>query len=84
MPTTIYTPAQLDAMSAKGYITEYVAKAMYPWSQALRRMEGSLPKDLTPGGTLVLEEHKVRSEFSGRKTTRYMIVSIVKPTGELK
>ena len=72
----IYTPQELDNMT--GFITEYVSLKKYPKSQAIARAKGSLPKDITPGGEIVLEEHNTKSAFSGRRATRYMVVSIVK------
>jgi hypothetical protein len=70
-----HTPSQLNQMDVSNI--EYVSDKMYPKSQAIRRAQGNMPKDLTPNGTLALEVHVVTSNFSKRAVNRYMVINIV-------
>ena len=75
----ILSPETINELHRKGWTTEYVTNKQYTRAQAIKRAGGSIPRDLTPNGEIVLEIREGVSLDTGRTVNRFMVVSLVRP-----
>ena len=72
MSIQVYTSEQIRRLPGNA---EVVSDKMYTKSAAIRRSKGKLPSACTPGGTFILERMPKTMLASGRRVTRYLLLS---------
>ena len=68
----VFTSEQISRMPGNA---EVVSDKQYTKSAAIRRSKGKLPTACTPGGTFILERMPKTMLSSGRRVTRYLLIS---------
>ena len=72
MSLQVFTSEQIRRLPGNA---EVVSDKQYTKSAAIRRSKGTLPSACTPGGTFILEQLPKTRLASGRRVTRYLLLT---------